>query len=368
MLGRKPGGLAECYRIYDEVHSMIIRMLAVLLSLVTVTALAEESAPLTTPVIRTTVPEVYQSHGLVEAVNKATMKAETTGRIAQIYFDVDDIVTKGAVIARFRNTRQKAELDLAEAGLAEAKAEFNRSKADYERFKDLFEQKLVAASTLDKASADLKAAQARLDGAKASVQKATEEYENTIIRAPYSGIVTQRHVEVGEAVNPGSPLVSGISLDSIRAVVDVPQDYVEQVRTRKTALIYLADRPAPLTSEKVTIFPYANEQSHTFRVRVDLPNGVEGLYPGMMVKLGFVVGEKSVLVVPSSAIVKRGEITAVYVQENGGHIVMRQIRAGDTIDGARTIVNAGLDENERVFVDPYAATVALKQQKAGTAE
>jgi RND family efflux transporter MFP subunit len=312
------------------------------------------------------VPVVYQSHGLVEAVHKATMKAETSGRIAQIYFDVDDIVTRGSVIARFRNTRQKAELDLAEAGLAEARAEFNRSQADYERFRDLFEKKLVAATALDKASADLKGARARLDGAEAGVKKAKEEYENTIIRAPYSGIVTQRHVEVGEAVNPGSPLVSGISLDLIRAVVDVPQDYVEQVRSRNTALVYLPDQPATLSSEQVTIFPYANEQSHTFRVRVELPRGIEGLYPGMMLKLGFLVGEKNLLVVPASAIVRRGEVTAVYLRDDAGRIVMRQIRVGEPADAERIIVLAGLGENEQVLVDPHAATVALKQQKTNT--
>lgn len=345
---------------------MITRVFAVLLSLLAMTALAEQNTLLTAPATRTSVPVVYQSHGVVEAVHKATMKAETSGRIAQVYFDVDDIVTKGSVIARFRNTRQKAELDLAEAGLAEARAEFNRSQADYERFKDLFEKKLVAASALDKASADLKAAQARLNGAEASVKKAQEEYENTIVRAPYSGIVTQRHVEVGEAVNPGSALVSGISLDLIRAVVDVPQDYVEQVRSRKTALIYLPDQAAPLSSEQVTIFPYANEQSHTFRVRVELPRGVEGLYPGMMLKLGFVVGDKNVLVVPSSAVVRRGEVTAVYLKGDAGHIVMRQIRVGEAVDASRISVLAGLDENEQVLVDPHGATVALKQQKTNS--
>jgi RND family efflux transporter MFP subunit len=345
---------------------MITRVSAVLLSLLAMTAFAEQTGLLTAPVTRTSVPVVYQSHGLVEAVHKATMKAETSGRIAQIYFDVDDIVTRGSVIARFRNTRQKAELDLAEAGLAEARAEFNRSQADYERFRDLFEKKLVAATALDKASADLKGARARLDGAEAGVKKAKEEYENTIIRAPYSGIVTQRHVEVGEAVNPGSPLVSGISLDLIRAVVDVPQDYVEQVRSRNTALVYLPDQPATLSSEQVTIFPYANEQSHTFRVRVELPRGIEGLYPGMMLKLGFLVGEKNLLVVPASAIVRRGEVTAVYLRDDAGRIVMRQIRVGEPADAERIIVLAGLGENEQVLVDPHAATVALKQQKTNT--
>ena len=340
---------------------MISRIPAILLLLLSFTVLAEDRPLALVSVEQLSVPQVYQSHGQIEAVHKATIKAETSGRIAQIYFDVDDIVSKGAVIARFRNNRQKAELDLAVAGLDEAKAELNRSQSDYQRVKDLYEKKLVALSALDKASADLKSAQARLDAAQARVKKAEVEYEYTVIRAPYAGIVTQRHVEVGEAVNPGSPLFSGLSLDVLRAIVDVPQSYVEQVRSRKKAFIYLEDG-RQLSSEKLTVFPYADEQSHTFRVRVELPRGVEGLYPGMMVRLGFVVGEKSVLVAPASAIVRRGEITALYIQRDDGRIVMRQVRAGETLDDGRVILHAGVDADEQVFVDPQAATVALKQQ------
>ena len=340
---------------------MISRIPAILLLLLSFTVLAEDRPLALVSVEQLSVPQVYQSHGQIEAVHKATIKAETSGRIAQIYFDVDDIVSKGAVIARFRNNRQKAELDLAVAGLDEAKAELNRSQSDYQRVKDLYEKKLVALSALDKASADLKSAQARLDAAQARVKKAEVEYEYTVIRAPYAGIVTQRHVEVGEAVNPGSPLFSGLSLDVLRAIVDVPQSYVEQVRSRKKAFIYLEDG-RQLSSEKLTVFPYADEQSHTFRVRVELPRGVEGLYPGMMVRLGFVVSEKSVLIAPASAIVKRGEITALYIQRDDKRIVIRQMRAGETLDDGRVILHAGVDADEQVFVDPQAATVALKQQ------
>lgn len=346
----------------------MMRLLFLTLMLVAVDVHAE-SAPLETQAVsRTTVPVVYQAHGFIEAVNKATMKAETSGRIAAVNFDVDDIVTKGAIIAQFRNQKQKAELDLALAGLEEARAELNRAQSDFDRYQDLYDQKLVALSVLDKARADLKTQQARLDAAQARIKSAREEYDNTFIRAPYSGIVTQRHVEVGESVNPGSPVVSGISLDLIRAVVDVPQNYVDRVRTNKRAIIYLPDGEQ-LSSENITVFPYADEKSHTFRVRVELPRGVEGLYPGMTVKLGFVVGEKQVLMVPPSALVNRGEITALYVRDaNDNRIVMRQVRAGETINGSGTVILSGVDENEMVLLDPLAATVALKQQKQKSAE
>ncbi len=321
---------------------------------------AEESLQ-TATVERVPVPVVYQLSGFIEAVNQATMKAETSGRIAEVFIDVDDIVKKGTVIARFRGTRQKADLDLAVAGFEEARADYERSKSDFDRYSDLYEQKLVSRSALDQASATLKGAEARLDAAGASVKKAREEYENTIIRAPYSGIVTKRHIEVGEAVNVGSPLVSGISLDAIRAVVDIPQAYVESVRSNQKAYIELPDGSSQV-SEKITVFPYADELSHTFRVRVELPPGVGAMYPGMVTKVGFVVGERPLLVIPAQAMVNRGEMQAVYVKQADGRIAMHQIRPGESVVDGRRVVHAGLAEGDQVFIDPQAATVALKQQ------
>jgi len=339
----------------------------------------------TTPVTRIAVPVIKQFTGTVEAVNKATMKAQTSGRLAEIYVDVDDIVKPDDILARFRNERQKAEMDLAQAGLEEASAEYERNQADYDRYQNLYEQKLIAVTTLDQARAALKASKARLDAASARIKQAREEYEYTIIRAPYSGIVTQRHVEVGESVNPGSPLVSGISLDKLRVTVQVPQSIVETIRTRQQGMLYLQNG-AVISSNQLTVFPFADEISHSFTVRLELPssdkllNGAS-LYPGMLVKTGFIAGEQQLLVIPASALVQRGEINAVYVKAADGRIVMRQVRPGQRVplvsvsqfaelsqhltqqDGqALQIIHAGLSEGELVYLNPLQATAALKHQ------
>jgi RND family efflux transporter MFP subunit len=345
----------------------------------------------TAAVTRIAVPVIKQFTGTVEAVNKATMKAQTSGRLAEIYVDVDDIVKPDDVLARFRNERQKAEMDLAQAGLEEAQAEYERNQADYERYKNLYEQQLIAVTTLDQSRAALKASKARLDAARARIKQAREDYEYTIIRAPYSGIVTQRHVEVGESVNPGSPLVSGISLDKLRVAVQVPQAVVETIRTRQQGLVYLDDGGV-ISSNDITVFPFADEISHSFTVRLELPssdkllNGAS-LYPGMLVKTGFIAGEQQLLVIPASALVQRGEINAVYVKTADGRIVMRQVRPGQQVPAvaasgpaelpqsqvqhqAQRIIHAGLAEGEQVYLNPLEATAALKhqlQQQPGSA-
>jgi len=317
-------------------------------------------------VSRVNAPVIKQYVGRIEAVNKATMKAQTSGRLAEIYFDVNDIVKQGDVLARFRNERQKAELDLANAGLDEATADYDRSKSDFERYENLYKQKLVAVTTLDQARATFKASKARLDSARARIKQAQEEYEYTIIRAPYSGIVTERHVEVGESVNPGSPIVSGISLNALRVVTDIPQQVIESIRTGNQAKVYLNDGFA-IDSTSMTVFPFANEITHSFTVRVDLPPANQldrdvSLYPGMLVKVGFVTGHTSVLVIPETALVHRGEINAVYVKAGDKQISMRQVRPGLTYENNQRIIHAGLSAGEDIYLNPLEATALLKNQ------
>jgi RND family efflux transporter MFP subunit len=187
-----------------------------------------------------------------------------------------------------------------------------------------------------------------------------------VVRAPYSGVVTERHVEVGELAKPGQPLMSGISLEHLRVLSHVPQFYVEAVRRLKQAQVYRlvdgAEQPVPV--ERLRVFPYAEPESHAFKVRAWLPQGVSGLYPGMLVKVGFVVGERERLVVPASAVVHRSELTAVYVLDEQGRLAFRQVRVGPRV-GEHRVVLAGLEAGERVAVDPQAAAVAYKRQRAG---
>jgi RND family efflux transporter MFP subunit len=298
------------------------------------------------PVERVLLPNIHPLTGKVEAVNQATMTAQTSGRIAELYFDVNDVVSKGEVLARLRSEPQKAELDVAEA-------EHERAQAEFNRINDLYERKLVALAMLDQARATLKTAEARLNSAR-------ESFDYTVIRAPYSGIVTKRHVEIGESVRPGSPLVSGIALNELRIAVDVPQSLVDAVRANKKAYVDIAPGKR-IDASKITVFPYADELSHGFTARIDLPRGVEGLYPGMLVTVNFIAGETMSLVVPAQSVVNRGEVQAVYVQRKDGGVAMRQVRLGRLLENNRREIHAGVAEGELVFVDPLAATVALKQ-------
>jgi len=289
---------------------------------------------------------------VIEAVYQSTVSAQTSGRITEVLVDVDDYVTKGDVLVRFRDKEQRAALKAAQARAEEARSSFNRVK-------DLIERKLVSKAEYDKAEAALKSANAGLE-------QAQEQLEHTVVRAPYSGIVVKRHVEPGESANPGQPLMTGLSLENLRAIAEVPQSHIDSVRKLGRARVILTTQnDLSVEGTKLTISPYADPVSHTFNVRVDLPEGQHGVYPGMFAKVAFVTGEEEQLLIPAEAVVHRSEVTGVYVID-GSRISFRQIRIGRDLGNGQREVLAGLDAGEKVALDPIRAGVMLKEMRAGT--
>lgn len=297
--------------------------------------------------------------GTVEAVNQATVSAQTSGRVAEIFYDVDDFVEAGAPIMRFTDTEQRAALGSARAALEEAEARAAEAESEFTRVSSMFENGTVARARYDQARANRDAAAARLESARAGLVHAEQQLEYTLVRAPYAGIVSRRHVEVGEIVRPGAPLMSGLSLEHVRVVVDVPQSMLEPIRDIGKANVYVGDRT--IAVESLTFFPVADAATNTFRVRASLPAASVTLYPGTFVKIGFVVGETERLLVPATAIVRRSELTAVYVV-GGDAVTLRQIRSGRR-HGERLEVLAGLEAGEAVATDPVAAGVYLQERR-----
>ncbi|KAA6187417.1 efflux RND transporter periplasmic adaptor subunit [Thiohalocapsa marina] len=307
-----------------------------------------------------TVAREYRLDGIIEAIHRTTVSAQTQGQVEEIFYDVDDFVNKGEVLVRLRDTEHRTRVAQAAAELKAAAAQLQQAEDEFARVEGLFKNKNVSESAMDQAEADLQSAQARLEAAQAGLAQANEQLEYTRIRAPYSGIVTHRHVEVGEIASPGQQVMSGISLEQLRVVVDVPQSVIPAVREFGKIKVYLPDGEV-VEAGRITVFPFADMGSNTFTVRVDLNERTQGLFPGMFVKTGIVTGKKRELTVPRSAVVYRSEVTGVYVLADSGRISLRQVRVGRAL-GDDLVLLSGLTEGERVALDPIAAGVVLKAQ------
>jgi multidrug efflux pump subunit AcrA (membrane-fusion protein) len=144
----------------------------------------------------------------------------------------------------------------------------------------------------------------------------------------------------------------------LRVVVNVPESRIESLRAHRRARVVFPDGRS-VDSQTLTIFPYAEPDTHTVRVRVNLPEGERAIYPGMLVKVAFVTGRREKLLVPQTAVTERSEVTGVYVQTDAG-LEFRQVRTGEPMPDGRVPVLAGLSEGESVVTDPVQAAVRFK--------
>ena len=327
----------------------------------TLSANAQELATLTTSVSDT--PQYQNFEAVIEAVKRSTVSAETRGRVTDVLFDVADYVKKGAVIINIANREQKARLDAAAAKVEEATAKTEVAQAEFTRIKNVHEKGLVSKSVFDKASADLKAAQQVLNSAQANYRQTKEQLKYSVVKAPYSGLVVEKHIEVGEMANVGQPLLTGISIDQLRAISYVPQQFIKVLRQSKTAYIE-SDNNKTISSEDITIYPEADPNTHNFKVRVQLPDNTEDIYPGMVVRIRFAVGSSQKLLIPESALVKRSELTAVYVMDSEQRLSLRQVKTGRTHPDGNIEILSGLQANEKIALNPVAAAMAYKSVSA----
>lgn len=299
--------------------------------------------------------------GVVEAVEQAELAAQTSGRVALVAVDVGDRVRAGDVLLRLSAVEQQAGADTARAQLRAAEAAVLEAEASYRRFASLAGGQYVSRAQLDQSRAARDSAVAARDAARAQLAQAGQQAAYTVVRAPFAGVVDARKVEPGESVAPGQPLLSMHAPGALRIEVQVPQSEADAIRVAARATVILADG-RNLQASQVIVHPAADPLTHSVGVRVALPAVAPAPTPGMTAKVVFPIAAGSATVsIPASALVQRGELSAVYVIEGDG-IVLRQLRLGAR-EGDRVEVLAGLRHGETVAADPVAALQALAARR-----
>jgi RND family efflux transporter MFP subunit len=325
-----------------------------LLMLGTATAQAAGAQSVATVAYRE-VEQSYGAEGLVEATRQSTISAQISGRIKEVNFDIGSRVKKGQVILRIDERETAQALAGSTAQVMQAQAALQNAKAHYERSKQLFEQKYISQSGLDKALADYQMARAQAAATEAGAGQASLAHGYSEVIAPYGGVVAARLVEVGEMVVPGKPMMIGFDPSEMRVVVNVPQHRLQEIGAHPKVMVEVPSLGKWIKASSVIVQPMADARTHSTQVRVYLPANEPGIYPGMFVRTHFVVGKANKLVIPASAVLRRSEVTAVYVADGQGGMKLRQIRLGEaTADGAIEVL-AGLNPGEKVALDPVKA-------------
>lgn len=287
------------------------------------------------------------AEAVIEATKQATVATQVSGRIVAVHVEVGQRVQAGQVLMRI-DAREAAE------NVAAAKAQLAQAEANFTRTQNLFKQRFVSQAALDVAEATFKSARAQAAAAGAGASHAT-------VTAPISGIVAQRHAEHGDLATPGKPLVTIFAPGGLRASASIPQFKLRDVQKATAAKVEFTESRRWLDGTRFEVLPTIDAQSHTATARIYLPDA-EGLVPGMAARVHFVVGLARKLTVPPQAVLRRGEISVVYVLKDGKPS-LRQVRLGEPIADGELEVLSGLAAGEIVSLDPVKTGIEMKQQK-----
>ena len=305
--------------------------------------------------------------GVVEAVRRADLGAQTAGRVTVVEVDVNDRVAAGDVLLRISAVEQNAGANAARAQLRAAEASAVEAEQHYRRFAALASGQYVSKAQIDQARAARDSAAAARDAARAVVAQAGQQSAYTVVRAPFAGVVASRDVEPGETVAPGQSLMRVYEPRELRIEVAVPQTRAEAIRRDLRARVFLSGGREVVPAE-VIVFPAADAASHSVNVRVRLPDLDPPPAPGTTAKVVFDAeagtgsdGGAAPLRIPLSAVAQRGELSGAYVKQ-GDRLLLRQLRLGARVGDSVEVIS-GLQAGDKVASDPVAAMQALAAQR-----
>ena len=311
-----------------------------------------ESSSQIAQVTRATLSSVVESSGSIAAEDDAALVFGTSGTVASVNVEVGSLVKKGDVLAKLDTSKLELQVDQAEQA-------YLLQQATYSKTVEVDPQVVAAAqAALDKAESDYRAAQARVTALLAGAGVAATERSFATIVAPYSGVVSARYVELGEMATPGKPLMTGFDPSTLRVVATVPQAEVAAIQAGAKARVEVPSSGMWIDVRNIVVVPSADPRTHTTRIRLELPEDVRGVYPGVYARAHFVTGSALKLLVPRSAVVHRSEVTGVYVVDDKGDARLRQVRLGEASDEHYVEVLAGVRPGERVALDPVRAGMA----------
>ena len=236
---------------------------------------------------------------------------------------------------------------------ASARATLEQARVAFERTRNLHAQKFVSQAALDQAAAAWRAAQGNAASSGAGLSHGS-------VTAPFAGVVAQRHVEPGEMATPGRPLVTVFDPKGLRVIASLPLYKLADLKKAGRARIEFPETGLWVDAVRIEILPTLDARSHTATARLYLPENIAGVIPGSYARAHFTIGQAKKLTVPSAAVLRRGEVTAVYVLDEKAVARLRQVRLGEAVAGGELEVLAGINSGERVSLTPLKTGIDLK--------
>ncbi|HSP41323.1 MAG TPA: efflux RND transporter periplasmic adaptor subunit [Luteolibacter sp.] len=275
--------------------------------------------------------------GTVRSKLRAAVEAKVSGRVLEYTAVPGEMVKTGDLLATLDAREVQARVDQAKAMLDQARRDFAR------------QEKLIATNATTRREFD--SAQARVEVGEAAVNEAETMMSYARVTAPFDGVITRKLADVGDLAMPGKPLLEIEAPTNLRFEADLPEALLGNVKLGDKMKVMIASAGGPLEALVSEIAPVADAVSRTFQVKLDLPPAA-GLRTGQFGRVSVPVAEVMLLLVPQSAVIKRGQMEMVFVVGDG-KAALRLVKTGKTLDGQVEVLS-GLEEGQVVVTEDPA--------------
>ncbi|MCC6302220.1 MAG: efflux RND transporter periplasmic adaptor subunit [Gammaproteobacteria bacterium] len=321
---------------------------------------------------------VLDATGYVTARREATVSFKITGKLADVLIEEGDAVTQDQVLARLDDVDERTQLQLAQARLGAVRAQLGQVEAeadqaarDLRRQQELNARGLTPQQALEDArtraaslAAQLAAQRGQVEVARAELQVAQVNLDNTVIRAPFAGVVVAVSAQPGEIVSPISAgggftrtgIATIVDMDSLEIEVDVNEAFINRVRPGQPVAAALDAYPDwRIPARVIAIIPTADRSKATVKVRIALEEKDARIVPDMGARVSFLQEDTADAVpdgalVPAAAIARRDGASVVFVLD-GDRVRRREIEPGQTY-GDMVLVGEGIDVGQVLVRDP----------------
>jgi RND family efflux transporter MFP subunit len=292
------------------------------------------------------IDDMYETSGTIRSDRTSIISSRAMGAVTSLMVREGEQVKTGQLLLTIDDRDARERMNAAAMGMESARNNRDLNEITRKRYRVLFEQKSISTQEMDQIEAKRNMANADFERAKAMADEAKTLLAFTRVVAPAEGVVTKKQTDVGSMASPGMPLLVIEALGSAYAEASIDEGLSGKIRAGMPVEVTIDALGRRLHGSIRDVLPDISPNSRSFIVKIGLPD--KELKSGLYVKVKIPVGKKEVLLVPFGAIVRKGQLTGVYVVDAKGVITYRLIREGmKTAQGIDVL--SGLNPNERVI-------------------
>lgn len=297
--------------------------------------------------------EGFYLSGEVTAKQTANISTRMMGYVTKIYVKPGDKVASGQLLVSISSDDILAKKAQIQAMITEAEAAAKNAQRDYERFKTLRNQNSVSDKELENVALQNTSMNAKVQMARQQMNEVNAMLSYTNIRAPFSGVVTQKMVDEGSMANPGMPILTIEQNGELQVIASIPENYIQYIKVGDIAQMELKSLGITIDGKVSELSPSAFRTGGQYSMKLAIDTkDKENIRPGMYVNILIPnkTGENitSKIMLDKSSIVYRDQLTGVYVIDDQSQANLRWIRLGKTI-GNQVEVLSGLSQNDKII-------------------